>query len=115
GVGRWQMWVVEVGGAEAEEDRRRDRDEPGDGRNHAAHAPEPLADVHRHVHLVRPGHQATERQRAEELVVIEPATLLDEDALRPGRETTAEAGEGDGEKGERERDGSRAPRLVSHG
>src|SRR5262249_16996071 len=75
-------------------------EEPGDGRDHAAHAPEPLADVHRHVHLVRPGHQATERQRAEELVVIEPATLLDEDALRPGRKTAAEAGEGDGEKGE---------------
>ena len=47
-------------------------------------------DVDGHVDLIRAWKQARDREPREELLVGEPAVLLDDDALAPGREPTTE-------------------------
>jgi hypothetical protein len=88
---------VEVRDAQRDEDRQGHEQQAGEGRERTGQAAEVHADVDRHVHLIRTGEQAADGERAEELLVVQPLPLLDDEAAGPRREaaasSTAQSGE----------------------
>src|SRR5690606_26279382 len=92
--------VLHVGPGEGENDEDRGEDEGGATKPECGCPGAAGADVHRHLGRVRPGDEVRDAEVVEELLVGEPAALLDEFAAHDGevRGGTTEGDEAQTEK-----------------
>ncbi len=90
----------EIQAAEAEQDRQRHQQQPGDRGDRAGDAAKLRADDHREVHVGGARHQLGEPEAGQELRVIDPAAPFHQLATDPSHQPTAEAGRPDGEETE---------------